>query len=514
MSRKKSSGKNARSKSEKKSGGRKAAPAVEAQSERVIVRRSAADGKETRGVAPASSQATGEARFAKFHDLLGKVADSEIAALAGVSEEDVESARVRRGLSAAAPPAAKRGRGRPRKGAEVRKPAVPASRAGKLDAFRQFIGVKSDAEVAAMANITVSGVRKWRSRHGVASAGAGSSTPAKKPRGARVAGARVAPAAGKVASRATGRSKLEDFVHLMGVESDARIAELAGITVSGVRKYRSRRAGTVPAVVAVVAAPAAKRGPGRPRKNAAPIVAAAAPAAPAAKRGRGRPRKNAAPIVAAAAPAAPAAKRGPGRPRKNPLPAVVASAPVVKRGRGRPRKNPLAPAASTAPKARKASAARGSKLDNHRDIVGVLFDSEVAKITGMTGEGVRQYRKRHKLEAGNLRELPSPSATAAPVVKAATAAVAKAAPKAAAVQAAAAQVKAAPAAKAEPKAAPSSGPLYAFSVEAQRGTATQRFVVTGSNVGDAAVKAVECCARRSDGPWTVRALQQLDELLT
>ena len=66
---------------------------------------------------------------------------------------------------------------------------------------------------------------------------------------------------------------------------------------------------------------------GRGRGKARAAAAAAAPAA--AKRGPGRPRKDAS---AAAAPKA--AKRGPGRPKK----AAAASAPA-KRGPGRPKKN-------------------------------------------------------------------------------------------------------------------------------------------------------------------------------
>jgi hypothetical protein len=59
--------------------------------------------------------------------------------------------------------------------------------------------------------------------------------------------------------------------------------------------------------------------------------AALARVPPAAKRGPGRPRKNPLPEGALLP-----AKRGPGRPRKHPLPIPT---PVVKRGPGRPRKD-------------------------------------------------------------------------------------------------------------------------------------------------------------------------------
>ena len=72
------------------------------------------------------------------------------------------------------------------------------------------------------------------------------------------------------------------------------------------------------------------------------------PAAPesGAKRGPGRPRKD------ASQPQAPAAKRGPGRPRKNPQPAEAGS--PVKRPPGRPRKD--GKPAGSVPKGRKRKA--------------------------------------------------------------------------------------------------------------------------------------------------------------
>jgi hypothetical protein len=89
-----------------------------------------------------------------------------------------------------------------------------------------------------------------------------------------------------------------------------------------------------------------KRGPGRPRKNAA---AAASPVAPPPasplKRGVGRPRKNATPLVKPGPGRPSGFKRGPGRPRKNATPPVLSVPPTaaavlgVKRGRGRPRKD-------------------------------------------------------------------------------------------------------------------------------------------------------------------------------
>jgi hypothetical protein len=376
------------------------------------------------------------------------------------------------------------------------KAAAPARRrAGRLNDFAAFIGVKTDSEVAEMANVSLSGVRKFRARRGIPAAVA-----------ARAA-APAAAAAAKSRSAGTPRaSRLDAFQHLMGVETDAAIAAKAGVTVSGVRKYRARRGlestqAAAPAAaadpVAAAAAAPTKRGAGRPRKAAAAPAAApvaappAAPAAPA-KRGPGRPRKAAAAApppapepAPAAAPAAAPVKRGPGRPRKA---AAPAAAPKLEGRRGRGR-------------------SRVSKLDEHRDIVGVLFDSVVATITGMTGEGVRQYRKRHNIPAGNLREMPTASAVA-PAAPAAD--IAPVAPTAEVAPTAPTAVVA----PTEPAAvAKAAAPRFAFAVEARKGTEGRRFVVTGANLGEAAQRAVEACARRADGPWAVRAISEIDELI-
>ncbi len=290
------------------------------RSESVVVRRRSSDGSETRGVVRRAEAApvaeSGEARFAAFHDMLGKVSDSEIAALSGVPAVEIAAARTRRGIAAMGVPAVKRGRGRPPKGTEIptagldkmlarlgkepddtiarelgiprtsvgayrRKKNIPgyrghydrgaivpaaaasksspaqkavvAERSGKLDAYKSQIGVKPDAEIAALAGISVSGVRKWRARHNVPAPKASSAAP---PAAAKATAKAAAPAAAKTASAAaSGRSRLDQFAHLMGVESDARVAELAGVTVSGVRKYRARRRPGTPLAAPVVASP-------------------------------------------------------------------------------------------------------------------------------------------------------------------------------------------------------------------------------------------------------------------
>ena len=55
--------------------------------------------------------------------------------------------------------------------------------------------------------------------------------------------------------------------------------------------------------------------------------------------------------------------------------------------------------------------------------------------------------------------------------------------------------------------------MHAFSVEARKGAESRRFVVTGENLGVAAVRALEACAARADGPWNVRGIEHLGEVL-
>ena len=57
---------------------------------------------------------------------------------------------------------------------------------------------------------------------------------------------------------------------------------------------------------------------------------------------------------------------------------------------------------------------RGSKLDAFIDVVGVVPDSEVAKLAGVTASAVQKYRGRHGIPASRLREgLAAPQPTGA-----------------------------------------------------------------------------------------------------
>ena len=100
-----------------------------------------------------------------FADIVGTTPDKEVAALAGVSPENVRTWRKRRGIPAswktgeaqaaeAKPKATKR---KSRKKARRRK--------SKLDPFRKELGKLPDREIADKAGTTVENVRAYRKRH-------------------------------------------------------------------------------------------------------------------------------------------------------------------------------------------------------------------------------------------------------------------------------------------------------------------------------------------------------------
>lgn len=101
-----------------------------------------------------------------FMDKVGVLPDAEVAALAGVSAENVRAYRKRRGIAATwrgegavtkAPAAAKP------KG--VRRPGSP--RRGKLTPYREQIGILTDSQVAKLADTAAQNVRAYRLRHGI-----------------------------------------------------------------------------------------------------------------------------------------------------------------------------------------------------------------------------------------------------------------------------------------------------------------------------------------------------------
>src|SRR5688572_21021269 len=76
---------------------------------------------------------------------------------------------------------------------EVNMQAQRRGRASQLDGVRQYVGVKSDREVAEMVGLTPSAVQMYRKKHGIAPSGITGRKAKPKPVVARPAAAKVAP---------------------------------------------------------------------------------------------------------------------------------------------------------------------------------------------------------------------------------------------------------------------------------------------------------------------------------
>ena len=236
-----------------------------------------------------------------FADKLGVVPDKELAALAGVSSENVRALRKRRGIPARwrgeggpavapvhdARPATRRKVRKPRRAKPARLPAddLPPEpeqvsglkpgrkpRKTKLDPYLDKVGVLPDKQVAELAGVTSENVRAYRKRRGIPAGwreatkkgGKGIARAAKS----KKSSAKAPPSTGKV--RKPRRGKLTPFVDQLGLVPDARIAELSGTTLGNVRVYRLRhgiparwkldKAAPAPAAAARVA-PAATAAP-------------------------------------------------------------------------------------------------------------------------------------------------------------------------------------------------------------------------------------------------------------
>lgn len=203
-------------------------------------------------------------RLEAYTEQIGKVPDGEIARKAGVSRSWVVAFRKRHGIAAwEAPADATRAKV---SAPEATPEAGPRRRRSKMDGVLHLIGVRSDAEVAALAGVTPDNVRNFRRRHGIAPTAAekGPTDPITPP----VAQAHVAPppaAEPRPRGRPGRRSPIQAHEALLGTIPDDEIARIAGTTVGAVMQYRMRRriaphrpavATTPPApVVSPVAAP-------------------------------------------------------------------------------------------------------------------------------------------------------------------------------------------------------------------------------------------------------------------
>lgn len=200
-------------------------------------------------------------------------------------------------------------------------------------------------------------------------------------------------------------SKIDAYVALLGVKSDADIAKLAGVSVSAVYQYRRGRG------IGVVTRSKAKAAPQKVKHAAKPQVEAAAP-----KGGRGRPSKldSHLDIVGILDDAEVARRVG-----------LTVSAVGHYRARhgipaaGASQRSPEVAARLEAGKVKR-SAPRGayatprpSKLDRFADLVGVLPDAEVARRAGVTREAVRQYKTKRGITSKGTSSKAAPAAVPA-----------------------------------------------------------------------------------------------------
>ena len=212
---------------------------------------------------------------------------------------------------------------------------------------------------------------------------------------------------------------LEKIRHLLGTIPDHQIAEMTGSTVSIVGRFRRRYGvsaydgykfgtGQAPPAVAKPAAKATK--PAKATKVAALPVAA--PVAKVDVKATKVDVKAAKADVKAAKAATKAAAKGAAKAVAAPV--ATAKAPVAA---------PAAPAKAVAAPAAKSGRVYTSKLDDLLSVVGVLPDREVAKMAGISTEGVRMYRRRHDIAMtpGGAKAGKAAKVVAAPVAKAAAA---------------------------------------------------------------------------------------------
>ena len=112
-------------------------------------------------------------------------------------------------------------------------------RGSKIDPFRAHVGVLTDAEVAAMAGVSISAVKLYRDRNKIAPAMPQGSTRRARDRQAPASpGVRPpAPAPRKGPGR---KSRIAPLHHLVGVIADADLAKQAGVTPNAVQMYRKK----------------------------------------------------------------------------------------------------------------------------------------------------------------------------------------------------------------------------------------------------------------------------------
>lgn len=414
---------------------------------------------------------------------VGKMPDADVAAVAGVSVDEVKLYRREHNIAAflRPPPGARDiGSGQsvrlvrpdpPAPAAPSLFPAVGAAGTGPatLEAHRDRLGSVADQVIADELGLSRRVVGDYRRKLGIKAYEGylftpGPRTAARPERSKAEPSVASSPAA--AAPSETGRSTIDAYRDMLGTVPDSEVAALAGVSRAAVTKYRTRR--------------------GIRSVEPAPLHLT------------------------------------------NGLPGAASAPSSVPMG---PPSVHEAPAAGSAP--------RPSLIDPHRAHVGVLADRAVAELAGVTPEAVRMYRKRHGIPAA---ERPAPAEMTHPPVVPTEPVVAVPEPEfEAASPAVPASTEAgppAPAAPSEPSAredaatvlAPEAddgaGPpepeptvtgtsavaghqeIHAFQVTAARGDERHRFVCIGADITQGLALAVRALASRTDGPWRVLAIRQ------
>lgn len=250
---------------------------------------------------------------------------------------------------------------------------LPVSVVEALAPYRDRLARLSDRELAKLARVSASEVAAFRALTGAPPvaiaaeavkppAATAKAPPTKPPPATPHPAAKtdeVPPAPFPVVEAKAKRQKLDPYRHLMGTMHDAEVARIAGVSERGVWKHRQKH-GIPPALKAKAPKQVTP-------KTTAPIDAAKQPTQPSTP-------------IADTKPATAATKRAATQTTTNtaqpvPLSTPLPSTPVIP-----------PPESSLAPRPRR------SKLDAHRDVVGVLDDGEVAALAGLTRSAVAKYR--------------------------------------------------------------------------------------------------------------------------
>ena len=187
---------------------------------------------------PKGLRASTAAKLAPYLGMLGEVADSEIASMAGISIQTVARVRKEKGI------APRRGRGAAAKAVVSNVPRRRPGRPSKITPLEDKLATHSDAEVAAMAGVSENAVRNYRKRHGLAAASVPSPAKAvtkapnaKAPKAAAPSAVAKAPAAQSVVGQRAYRVQLGDRTAIVvgtNLVEAARKAVESGSEVSSI----------------------------------------------------------------------------------------------------------------------------------------------------------------------------------------------------------------------------------------------------------------------------------------